>query len=86
MGYTTYTLRRASRLVEPPTADPRGVWCGGWGLKTPGYPIRPQLHYATWAKVNKISTDSKGTETTPSSDFSISPSSSRRDTSACTFE
>ena len=25
---------------EPPTADPHGGWCGGWELKTPGYPIR----------------------------------------------
>ena len=24
---------------EPPTADPHGGWCGGWGLETPGYPI-----------------------------------------------
>ena len=27
-------------LHEPPTADPHGGWCGGWELKTPGYPIR----------------------------------------------
>jgi hypothetical protein len=33
-------LRRARRLVEPPTADPHVGWCGGWGLETPGYPIR----------------------------------------------
>ena len=33
-------LRRASQLVEPPTAAPHGGWCGGWGLDTPGYPIR----------------------------------------------
>ena len=26
----------------PPTADPHGGWCGGWGLETPGYPIRCQ--------------------------------------------
>ena len=26
-------------LHEPPTADPHGGWCGGWGLETPGYPI-----------------------------------------------
>ena len=24
---------------EPPGADPRAGWCGGWGLNTPGYPI-----------------------------------------------
>ena len=24
---------------EPPTADPHGGWCGGWGLAAPGYPI-----------------------------------------------
>ena len=28
-------------LHEPPTADPHGGWCGGWGLAAPGYPIRP---------------------------------------------
>ena len=28
-----------SQLVEPPTADPHGGWCGGWELDTPGYPI-----------------------------------------------
>ena len=36
---------------EPPTADPHGGWCGVWGLETPGYPIRRQLHLAakaTW--------------------------------------
>ena len=26
-------------LHEPPTADPHGGWCGGWGLEAPGYPI-----------------------------------------------
>jgi len=31
-GYTSWQLRRASRLVEPPPADPHGGWCGGWGL------------------------------------------------------
>lgn len=30
---------RVSRLVEPPTVDPHGGWCGGWGRETPGYPI-----------------------------------------------
>ncbi|SJM90885.1 hypothetical protein CRENPOLYSF1_1630003 [Crenothrix polyspora] len=29
----------ASQFVEPPTADPHGGWCGGWGLDAPGYPI-----------------------------------------------
>ncbi len=41
-GYTAEEkgkLSRASQLVEPPTADPHGGWCGGWRLKTPGYPI-----------------------------------------------
>ena len=28
---------------EPPTADPHGGWCGGWELKTPGYPNKPHL-------------------------------------------
>jgi len=26
-------------LQEPPGADPHAGWCGGWGRKTPGYPI-----------------------------------------------
>ena len=26
-------------LHEPPTADPHGGWCGGWGLETAAYPI-----------------------------------------------
>src|SRR6185369_9506619 len=25
--------------IEPPGADPHAGWCGGWGRKTPGYPI-----------------------------------------------
>ena len=25
---------------EPPGADPHSGWCGGWGLKPLGYPIR----------------------------------------------
>ena len=28
-------------LVVPPTANPHGGWCGGWGIETPGHPIRP---------------------------------------------
>ena len=28
---------------EPPTADPHGGWCGGWGLEASGYPIRHRL-------------------------------------------
>ena len=30
---------RPDDFHEPPTADPHGGWCGGWGLTTPGYPI-----------------------------------------------
>ena len=30
-------------LHEPPTADPHGGWCGGWGLEASGYPIRAHL-------------------------------------------
>jgi len=36
------SLRRARQLVEPPTADPHGGWCGGRGRATSGYPIRPR--------------------------------------------
>ena len=39
---TKEKLRRACRLVEPPTAGPHGGGCGGWGLETPGYPIGHQ--------------------------------------------
>ena len=47
-------------LHEPPTADPHGGWCGGWGLEASGYPIRPQLlsHYsAAIAIVNRQALD-----------------------------
>lgn len=33
-----------ANLVFPPTADPHGGWCGGWGLETRGYPIRSHAH------------------------------------------
>lgn len=50
-GYTTWErkLRRACRLVEPPTADPYGGWYGGWGLETPGYPIGPRIRHGNHA-------------------------------------
>jgi hypothetical protein len=31
----------ARYLREPPGADPHAGWCGGRGLKSPGYPIMP---------------------------------------------
>ena len=35
-----YFIRlRSDVLWEPPSADPLAWWCGGWGRKTPGYPI-----------------------------------------------
>ena len=34
---------RLGRLWEPPGADPHAGWCGGWGRKTPGYPIGTSL-------------------------------------------
>ena len=34
---------------EPPTADPHGGWCGGWGLAASGYPIR--LHRCRRTKI-----------------------------------
>ena len=34
---------RMSTSHERPTADPHGGWCGGWELKTPGYPNKPHL-------------------------------------------
>ena len=30
-------------LWETPCADPHAGCCGGWGIKTPGYPIRADL-------------------------------------------
>ena len=30
---------RLGRLWEPPGADPHAGWCGGWGRKSPGYPL-----------------------------------------------
>jgi hypothetical protein len=35
----TITRLRPGDLDEPPYADPLVGWCGGWGRKTPGYPI-----------------------------------------------
>ncbi len=35
------TRLRLGNLDEPPYADPLVGWCGGWGRKTPGYPITP---------------------------------------------
>ena len=32
-----------SNPAETPRADPHAGCCGGWGLNTPGYPIRPCL-------------------------------------------
>lgn len=28
-----------------PDADPHVRWCGGWGLKTHGYPLLPSSHF-----------------------------------------
>jgi hypothetical protein len=42
---------RPVTLWEPPGADPHARWCGGWGRKTPGYPIvlfmLTKLHFCT---------------------------------------
>lgn len=48
--------------------------------------FRCRRYYATWASGSRISTDSKGTETEPSSDRSTKPSSSSREMSVCTLE
>lgn len=45
-----------------------------------------RLRYATYASGTRISTDSNGTDTLPSSKRSTRPSSPRRDTSVWTFE
>ncbi len=37
---------------EPPIAEPLDRWCGGWELKTPGYPIKCDLwHDASMLKI-----------------------------------
>ena len=36
-------------LHEPPTADPHGGWCGGWGLEASGYPISPLATQSYWS-------------------------------------
>jgi hypothetical protein len=38
MAFTT-RLRPGDRC-EPPGADPHAGWCGDWGRKSPGYPIK----------------------------------------------
>ena len=35
-----------ANLVEPPTADPHGGWCGVRRLEAVAYPIRPHLRLA----------------------------------------
>lgn len=47
---------------------------------------KARSRYATCASGTRISTDSNGTDTLPSSERSTRPSSSRRDTSVWTFE
>lgn len=32
-------------LNETPCADPHAGCCGGWGLETPGYPIKAAIEY-----------------------------------------
>ncbi|MEJ1417286.1 MAG: hypothetical protein RPU91_09370, partial [Candidatus Sedimenticola sp. (ex Thyasira tokunagai)] len=32
-----------NNLWETPCAEPHAGCCGGWGLETPGYPIRAML-------------------------------------------
>lgn len=38
---------RLGRLWEPPGEDPHAGWCGGWGRKSPGYPLGP-LFFHGW--------------------------------------
>ena len=39
------TRLRPGDLDEPPYADPLVGWCGGWGRKTPGYPISRHTYF-----------------------------------------
>jgi hypothetical protein len=45
MGETSFSgygpVGSVNRLVRLPASggDPLAMWCGGWGRKTPGYPI-----------------------------------------------
>ena len=43
-------------LHEPPTADPHGGWCGGWGLAAPGYPIRPHREERVSGRLSRYGT------------------------------
>ena len=44
-------------LSETPCADPHAGCCGGWGLETPGYPIREKfIIYADWLNTQKNAT------------------------------
>jgi len=36
------SMDNLSNPAEAPRADPHAGCCGGWGLNTPGYPIRPR--------------------------------------------
>ncbi|MDN7131184.1 hypothetical protein JNO04_02325, partial [Halomonas sp. MC140] len=39
-GITARWMDQASLLSETPCAVPHAGCCGGWGLDTPGYPMR----------------------------------------------
>jgi len=39
-----------SNLCEPPGADPHAGWCGGWGRKTPGYPMVLYVIVRAWKR------------------------------------
>jgi hypothetical protein len=48
--YTTMDGSSFIILNETPCADPQAGCCGGWGLKTPGYPIRRFSMIFFWQK------------------------------------
>jgi len=41
---------RVDLFWEPPCADPHAGWCGGWGRKSPGYPITPGMGVILWGE------------------------------------
>jgi hypothetical protein len=41
---------RLGMLWEPPGADPHAGWCGGWGRKSPGYPLTPGMGVNLWGE------------------------------------
>jgi hypothetical protein len=55
-----------SKPAEAPRADPHAGCCGGWGLNTPGYPIRAHL--------STLNLHETTPDISPTLDFHLGPS------------